>query len=122
MPFLKDPVRGVLRFSNPCSECSMFTRSFMKIPLEAHYRVRKVCQIRRHFSSEPVGTPTNDSCGTDCCDYNPPLARSPTAMSHFKLFEQACKHGNGWHAARRSMKKRTDGAVACSCCRFGNEQ
>jgi hypothetical protein len=54
--------RGFLRFSNRCSDCPMFARSFMKIPVEAHYRVRKLCQVRQHFSSEPVGTPKDDSC------------------------------------------------------------
>lgn len=108
-------VRGVLRFSNNCADRWMLTRTFKKTSLEVNYRVWKLSQIGRHLNSEPVGKPTNSSCGTDCFDYNPLLAWHLTALSHVKLFEQT------WHAAHLSMKKRTDGAVPCICCRFGNK-
>jgi len=107
--------REFLRFINRCSDCSMFARSFMKSPVEAHYRVRKLCQVRRHFGSEPVGTPRDDSCGEDCCVYNPPLARRPTAMSHSKMFEQACEHRKGWRVALLSLKKQSDGGGSLYC-------
>jgi hypothetical protein len=123
LSFLIARGRGLLRFSNRCTDCSMFARSFMKIPVEAHYRVRKLCQVRRHFSSEPVGTTKDGSCGADCCDYNPPLARRPTAMSHLKMFEQGCEHGKGWRVAHLSVKKQSDGRVPrTACCRLGSEK
>jgi len=118
LSFLITRGREFLRFSNRWFDTSMFARSFMKIPVEAHYRVRKLCQVRRHYSSEPVGTPRDDSCGAECCDYNPPLARRPTTMSHFKTFEQACEY-----VVYLSVRKQSDGGVSCTaCCRLGNEK
>jgi len=53
-----------------------------------------------------------------CCDYNPPLARRPTAMSHLKMFEQACEH-----VVHLRVKKQNDGGVpSTACCRLGNEK
>jgi hypothetical protein len=86
LSFLIARNRWFLRHSNRCSDRLMFARSLMKIPVEANYRVRNLCQVCRHFSFEPVGAPRESSCGANCCDYNPPLARRPTAISHFKMF------------------------------------